>query len=57
VKKDMVIIAHPNTYLPLSGYMVFGDTLLVTETGCVPLNKAERKLFATGAAGAREAQQ
>jgi Xaa-Pro aminopeptidase len=45
VKKDMVIIAHPNTYLPLSGYMVFGDTLLVTEDGCTALNQAERKLF------------
>lgn len=44
-KKDMVIIAHPNTYLPLSGYMVFGDTLLVTDTGCVPLNQTERRLF------------
>lgn len=46
-KKDMVIIAHPNTYLPLSGYMVFGDTLLVTDTGCVSLNKTERRLFKT----------
>jgi Xaa-Pro dipeptidase len=45
VKKDMVIIAHPNTYLPLSGYMVYGDTLLVTESGCVPLNHSDRKLF------------
>jgi Xaa-Pro aminopeptidase len=45
VKEGMVIIAHPNTYLPLSGYMVFGDTLLVTANGCEPLNKAERKLF------------
>jgi Xaa-Pro dipeptidase len=45
VKKDMVVIAHPNTYLPLSGYMVYGDTLLVTESGCTPLNRAERKLF------------
>jgi Xaa-Pro aminopeptidase len=45
VKPDMVVIAHPNTYLPLSGYMVFGDTLLVTETGCVSLNKTEKKLF------------
>ncbi len=26
IKKDMVLIAHPNTYLPLAGYMVFGDT-------------------------------
>jgi Xaa-Pro dipeptidase len=45
IKPGMAIIAHPNTYLPLSGYMVFGDTLLVTETGCEPLNRAERKLF------------
>jgi Xaa-Pro aminopeptidase len=45
VKAGMVIIAHPNTYLPLSGYMVFGDTLLVTDTGCVSLNKTEKKLF------------
>jgi len=34
--------------LPLSGYMVFGDTLLVTEDGCVSLNKTEKKLFSKG---------
>lgn len=45
VKEGMVVIAHPNTYLPLSGYMVFGDTLLVTANGCVSLNQTERKLF------------
>ena len=45
VNEGMVLIAHPNTYLPLSGYMVFGDTLLVTETGCVSLNQTEKKLF------------
>lgn len=45
VKEGMVVIAHPNTYLPLSGYMVFGDTLLVTADGCVTLNSTERKLF------------
>jgi Xaa-Pro dipeptidase len=44
-KPDMVVIAHPNTYLPLSGYMVFGDTLLVTADGCVSLSKTEKKLF------------
>jgi Xaa-Pro dipeptidase len=44
-KKDMVLIAHPNTYLPLSGYMVFGDTLLVTDDGCVSLSKTEKRLF------------
>jgi len=44
-KKDMVIIAHPNTYLPLCGYMVFGDTLVVTDTGCISLSQTERRLF------------
>lgn len=45
VKEGMVLIAHPNTYLPLSGYMVFGDTLLVTSDGCRSLNHSARKLF------------
>jgi Xaa-Pro aminopeptidase len=45
VKEGMVVICHPNTYLPLSGYMVFGDTLLVTADGCASLNTTERKLF------------
>jgi Xaa-Pro aminopeptidase len=45
VEKGMVLIAHPNTYLPLSGYMVFGDTLVVTADGCVRLNETEKKLF------------
>jgi Xaa-Pro dipeptidase len=45
IDKDMVLIAHPNTYLPLSGYMVFGDTLAVTATGCISLNQTEKKLF------------
>jgi Xaa-Pro dipeptidase len=45
IKKDMVLIAHPNTYLPLAGYMVFGDTLQVTDTGNTRLNRTEKKLF------------
>ena len=45
VKEGMTLIAHPNTYLPLSGYMVFGDSLLVTTDGCAALNRTERKLF------------
>jgi Xaa-Pro aminopeptidase len=45
VEENMVMIAHPNTYLPLSGYMVFGDTLLVTRGGCVSLNRTAKKLF------------
>jgi Xaa-Pro aminopeptidase len=45
LKENMVVIAHPNTYLPLSGYMVFGDSLLVTASGNVRLNTTEKKLF------------
>ena len=45
IKENMVVIAHPNTYLPLSGYMVFGDSLLVTANGNVRLNTTEKKLF------------
>jgi Xaa-Pro aminopeptidase len=45
VEQGMVLIAHPNTYLPLAGYMVFGDTLLVTGGGCARLNGTEKKLF------------
>ena len=45
VKEGMTLIAHPNTYLPLSGYMVFGDSLVVTANGCEALNHTERTLF------------
>ena len=45
LQEGMVLIAHPNTYLPLSGYMVFGDTLVVTRDGCEILTRTERKLF------------
>jgi Xaa-Pro dipeptidase len=45
VNEGMVVIAHPNTYLPLSGYMVFGDTLVVTKDGCESLSRTEKKLF------------
>jgi Xaa-Pro aminopeptidase len=45
IKENMVLIAHPNTYLPLSGYMVFGDSLLVTARGNTRLNTSEKKLF------------
>jgi Xaa-Pro aminopeptidase len=45
VDNGMVLIAHPNTYLPLSGYMVFGDTLVVIENGCISLAQTEKKLF------------
>jgi len=47
VEEGMVLIVHPNTYLPTVGYMVFGDALLVTGDGCESLATTERKLFHT----------
>ncbi len=45
VPEGMVLIPHPNTYLPTVGYMVFGDTLVVTDNGCRSLSSTEKKLF------------
>jgi Xaa-Pro aminopeptidase len=45
LQEGMVIIVHPNTYLPLAGYMVFGDPTLITSDGLEILTKTERKLF------------
>lgn len=49
VEKGMVLIVHPNTYLPTAGYIVFGDALVVTESGCRSLSTTERRLFRAGA--------
>jgi Xaa-Pro aminopeptidase len=40
----MVIMIHPNTYLPLSGYMVLGDPVLITEKGGRRLSRSRRDL-------------
>lgn len=45
VEPGMTLIPHPNTYLPLAGYMVLGDPVLVTAEGNVRLNALERYLF------------
>lgn len=45
IEKGMVIVVHPNTYNPLTGYMVFGDPVVVTENGYEMLSTTERKLF------------
>lgn len=45
IEEGMVIVVHPNTYNPLSGYMVLGDPVVVTKNGCELLSTTERKLF------------
>ena len=41
----MTIIVHPNTYHPEAGYMVLGDVVVVTQTGCERLTRTPAQLF------------
>lgn len=45
LEPDMTIIVHPNTYHPVVGYMVLGDAVRVTSTGCEVLCRTPRELF------------
>jgi Xaa-Pro aminopeptidase len=45
LQAGMVFIPHPNTYNPWAGYMVFGDAVVVTDTGCEVLTRTPRELF------------
>jgi Xaa-Pro aminopeptidase len=41
----MTLVVHPNTYHPAVGYMVLGDSLIVTADGCEVLTATPRELF------------
>jgi Xaa-Pro aminopeptidase len=45
LREGMVFIPHPNTYNPWAGYMVFGDTVVVTAAGCELLTRTPRELL------------
>ncbi len=45
LERDQVIVVHPNQYLPETGYLACGETVLVTETGIERLAKTETKLY------------
>jgi Xaa-Pro aminopeptidase len=49
IDANMVLIVHPNTYHPVVGYMVLGDAVVVTQTGCDVLTKTPRELFSVPA--------
>jgi Xaa-Pro aminopeptidase len=42
----MALVVHPNTYHPEVGYMVFGDTVIVTDDGAEAITRTPRELFA-----------
>lgn len=45
LEPDMTLVVHPNTYHPKAGYIVLGDSVRVTETGCEVLTHTPRVLF------------
>lgn len=48
IEAGMSLVVHPNTYNPHVGYMVLGDSLIVTETGPEVLTRTPREIFAGG---------
>lgn len=42
---DQVVVVHPNQYLPETGYLACGETVLVTPTGADRLAKTETRLW------------
>ena len=48
LEPGMTLIVHPNTYHPEVGYLVLGDVVVVTATGCEVLTQTPRVLFQTG---------
>jgi Xaa-Pro dipeptidase len=45
LKPGMTFVVHPNTYNPNVGYMMLGDSVTVTETGCEVFTTTPRVLF------------
>jgi Xaa-Pro aminopeptidase len=45
IDTNMALIVHPNTYHPVVGYLVLGDSVIVTPTGCDVLTATPRELF------------
>jgi Xaa-Pro dipeptidase len=45
LEKDQVVVVHPNQYLPETGYLACGETVLVTETGLERLSETETRLY------------
>jgi Xaa-Pro aminopeptidase len=48
LERHQVIAVHPNQYIPETGYLACGETILVTDTGLERLSETETKLYAAG---------
>jgi len=47
--RDMTMVIHPNQYLPETGYIMLGDTVVIAEGGPRVLTQTPRLLFARDA--------
>ena len=47
--EDQVIVVHPNQYLPETGYLACGETLLVKRDGAERLARTDTRLYVRGA--------
>jgi Xaa-Pro dipeptidase len=45
LQPNMVMVVHPNQFIPETGYLACGETILVTETGVERLNHSPARLF------------
>ncbi len=45
LQKHQVVVVHPNQYLPETGYLACGETVLVTDKGMERLSKTDSKLY------------
>jgi Xaa-Pro aminopeptidase len=45
IEKHHVLAVHPNQYIPETGYLACGETVLVTESGIERLTKTESKIY------------
>lgn len=45
LEKHQVVAVHPNQYIPETGYLACGETILVTEAGMERLSETETKLY------------
>lgn len=44
LEENMTFIVHPNTYMPGVGYLVLGDTVVVTKNGVEVLTRSDHEL-------------
>ena len=44
-QKGQVVVVHPNQYLPETGYLACGETVLITDTGYERLQESPTTLY------------